>query len=122
MDRQRVILVVDDDPSVRKSTLRLLVAHGYTAIEAANAAEALAKAIEITPDAILMDLHMQPTNGLDAARQLQATDGLKNIPIIAVSATPPVQAESLQLFARVLLKPCPAMDIVDAIEAALRLP
>jgi twitching motility two-component system response regulator PilH len=121
MDRQRVILVVDDHPSVRKSALRLLVARGYTAIEATNAVEALAKAIEIIPDVILMDLHMQPMNGLDAARQLKAMDGLKNIPIIAMSATPPLQPE-LQLFARVLLKPCPATDLVDAIESALRQP
>jgi len=122
MDGQRVILVVDDDPSVRKSTLRLLAARGYKAFEAQNAAEALAKAIEVAPDAILMDLHMQQTSGLEAARQLKAVAALANVPIIAVSATPPVPEEALQLFAQVLPKPCPSNDLVDAIEAALHRP
>lgn len=119
MDRQCVILVVDDDRSVRKSTLRLLIARGYTAVEATNGAEALAKALEITPDAILMDLHMEQTSGLEAARQLKAIDSLKHIPIIALSASPPNSQELLQLFSRLLLKPCPSKDIIEAIEAAI---
>lgn len=119
MDRQCVILVVDDDHSVRKSTLRLLIARGYTAIEAAGAAEALAKVVEITPDAILMDLQMEQTSGLETARQLQTLERLQNIPIIAVSATPPEHEVSLQIFAKILLKPCPSTDIIAAIEAAL---
>jgi len=122
MDRQRVILVVDDDLSVRKSTLRLLAARGYTAFEAADATEALAKAIEIVPDAILMDLHLEQTSGLEAARQLKAVEALRNVPILLVSATPPVLEESRQVFARVLLKPCPSSDIVAAIEATLQRP
>ncbi len=116
----RVILVVDDDPSVLASTLRLLVARGYTAFAATNAADALTKAAEIVPDAILMDLHMRPTSGLEAARQLKAVESLRHVPIIAVSATPPVPEESLHLFVKILLKPCPSADIVQAIEAALR--
>lgn len=115
-----VILVVDDDRSVRASTVRLLIARGYTAFEAATALEAVAKASEISPDAILMDLHMHPSSGLDAARRIKAHDALKHIPIIAVSATPPVADEALQLFEAVLLKPCPSDQIVTAIEAALR--
>jgi CheY-like chemotaxis protein len=122
MDGQRVILVVDDDASVLRSTSRLLVARGFTAIEATNATEALTKAIAVSPDAILMDLQMEHTNGVDAARQLKAVDSLKNIPIIAVSATPPEQETSLAFFARILLKPCPSADIVDAIEAVLQQP
>lgn len=116
----RVILVVDDDPSVLASTLRLLVARGYTAFAATNAADAFTKAAEIVPDAILMDLHMRPTGGLEAARQLKAVAALRHIPIIAVSATPCVPEESLHLFAKILLKPCASSGIVQAIEAALR--
>jgi CheY-like chemotaxis protein len=113
-----VILVVDDDPSVRASTRRLLAVRGYIAVEAATAAEALAKANEVRPDAILMDLHMQPIGGLAAARQLKADDALKNIPIVALSATPPTSDESA-VFAAVLIKPCPSDEIVQAIEDAL---
>lgn len=112
------ILVVDDDASVRKSTLRLLAVRGYTVHVAVSAAEAIARAGELRPDAILMDLHMQHTSGIEAARQLKAADTLKQIPIIAFSATPPAADES-QLFATVLRKPCPSDEIVQAIESAL---
>ncbi len=112
-----VILVVDDDPSVRASTVRLLAVRGYTVFEAATAGEALAKATEVRPDAILMDLHMQRISGLEAARQLKADDALKHIPIVALSATPPPDPPAL--FFAVLRKPCPSEDIVQALEAAV---
>jgi CheY-like chemotaxis protein len=114
-----VILVVDDDRSVRTSTLRLLLARGYSAFEASTADEAVLKADEISPDAILMDLHMYQGSGLDAARRIKAQQRLEHIPIIALSATLPRWDESLRLFETVLLKPCPSAQIVQAIEAAL---
>jgi CheY-like chemotaxis protein len=115
-----VILVVDNDPSVRTSTLRLLIARGYSAFEASSADEAVLKAHEISPDAILMDLHMYQGSGLDAARRIKTQEPLKHIPIIALSATLPSWDESLWCFEAVLLKPCPSAQIVQAIEAALR--
>lgn len=115
-----VILVVDDDDSVRASTVRLLVARGYMTFEAATADEAVLRAGESVPDAILMDLHMHQGSGLDAARRIKAQDSLKHIPIIALSATPPVWDEALHCFNAILIKPCPSAQIVQAIEAALR--
>lgn len=115
-----MILVVDDDRSVRASMLRLLRAHGYTAIDAAGAAEAIQKAEQRSPALILMDLHLHQGSGLDAARQLKAHPTLARIPIIAVTATPPTWDDQLRLFAAVLDKPCPAKELLDAIDAALR--
>lgn len=114
-----VILVVDDDHSVRTSTVRLLTACGYSAFEATNALDALAKASKLCPDAILMDLHMHPGSGIEAARQIRAQAALRHIPIIAVSATPSAVAAEPLLFQAVLMKPCPADQLVATIEAAL---
>jgi two-component system cell cycle response regulator DivK len=100
--------------------VRLLIARGYTAFEATNTLEAIAITGEVSPDAILMDLHMHPSSGLEAARRINATDVLKHIPIIALSATLPPPDEALRLFHAVLLKPCPSDQIVAAIETALR--
>jgi two-component system cell cycle response regulator DivK len=115
-----VVLVVDDDRSVRTSTVRLLIARGYTAFEATTALEAVARTVEISPDAILMDLHMHPSSGVEAARRINAQDVLKHIPIIALSATTPPPDEALHIFYAVLLKPCPSDQIVATIENALR--
>jgi CheY-like chemotaxis protein len=114
-----VILVVDDDRSMRASTLRLLIARGYTAIEAASVAEAVRKAAMLAPDVILMDLHLRHGSGLEAARQIKSQPSLAHIPIIALTATPPDWDEKLQLFVAVLVKPCPTAQIIDAVEAAL---
>lgn len=116
----RVILVVDDDRSTRASALRLLAARGYTAFEATGEADAIQKAAKLTPDAILMDLHLRQGSGLEAARQIKAQQALAHIPIIALTATPPTWDEQLQLFAAVLAKPCPTAQILDAIETVLR--
>lgn len=113
-----VILVVDDDPSVRASTLRLLSVRGYAVCEAASAADALVKAAAVRPDAILMDLHMLGTDGVQTAQNFKADQELKHIPIIALSASPPLSDVSA-LFAAVLRKPCPSEQIVQAIESAL---
>jgi CheY-like chemotaxis protein len=112
-----VILVVDDDRSMRASTLRLFGARGYTTIEAANAAEAVQKAA-LMPDVILMDLHLRHGTGLEAARQIKAQPSLAHIPIIALTATPPDWDGTQALYAAVLVKPCPTAQILDAVAAA----
>lgn len=117
-----VILIVDDDQSVRRSMVRLLTALGYVALDAASASEALVKTAEIRPDAILMDLDMHPTSGIEAARQIKAKNGLDDIPIIALSSTSLAygKEEKTRLFCSMLTKPCLAEQIVVAIETQLK--
>lgn len=115
-----VILVVDDDPSVRASTSRLLSAYGHTVCEAATAALAVQRATEVRPDAILMDLHMPNHSGIDAARQIKQLAELRDIPIIAISATPPDWIHLSALFSTVLHKPCPTPVLLAALAAAIQ--
>ncbi len=114
-----VILVVDDDDSMRASTMRLLIARGYAAFAASTGAEAVQLAAALAPDVILMDLHLRHGSGLEAARQIKEKQWLAHIPLIALTATPPEWDEKLQLFAAVLVKPCPTAQILDAIETVL---
>jgi CheY-like chemotaxis protein len=115
-----VILVVDDNPSVRASTSRLLRAHGYTVCSAANATLAVQRANEVRPDVILMDLHMANHSGIDTARDIKQIAELSNIPIIAISATPPDWVYLSALFEAVLHKPCPSTELIAAIVATIR--
>ena len=116
----RTILVVDDDRSTRASALRLLTAHGYTAFEATSESDAVQKAALLTPDVILMDLHLHHGSGLDAARHIKDQRTLAHIPIVALTATPPMWDEKMKLFAAILTKPCPTPQILEAIERVLR--
>ncbi|HKR34389.1 MAG TPA: response regulator [Steroidobacteraceae bacterium] len=115
-----VILVVDDDPSVRTSTARLLIAHGHTVFEAASAALAVQRAAEVRPDVILMDLHMPNCTGIEAAREIKQRAELQNTPIIALSATPPDWTLRSALFATVLHKPYLSSQLLEALATAVR--
>jgi CheY-like chemotaxis protein len=67
-----IVLVVEDDPLVRRAALRVLQSKGYAVLDAASAEEALALLgdHEGPVDLLLTDLVLPGMNGLDLARQL----------------------------------------------------
>jgi DNA-binding NarL/FixJ family response regulator len=66
------ILIVEDDQGVRDALHRLLVETDFDVVgEAENGSIGVAKAIELSPDVVLMDMRMPVTNGLQAAKQIQ---------------------------------------------------
>jgi two-component system response regulator MprA len=67
------VLVVDDDAGVRQAVGRALAFEGYDVIQAADGAEALESVEEHSPDALVLDLVMPGTDGLDVCRRLRAT-------------------------------------------------
>lgn len=67
------LLLVDDHPLFTEGLRNLLVAHGLDVIgTASDGLEALAKARELRPDVILMDIQMPNCNGLSATRLIKA--------------------------------------------------
>lgn len=113
-----LILIVDDDLSIRNSLVRLLTARGFRA-RATGPADALRVASEIIPDVILMDLHMPGTDGIDVAQRIRASAGLEHTPLIAISARMPSPDPPLPVFDHFLTKPCAASQLVAAIESML---
>lgn len=81
-----LILVVDDFDDIRFSLRRLLEMRGYGVVEARDGREAVSVAIAKRPDLILMDLFMPRQDGFAAAREIKQDEGLRDVPIIAVSA------------------------------------
>jgi two-component system cell cycle response regulator DivK len=80
------ILVVDDDPNSRKIIELMLLSQGYSLLFAENGREAVAKAVESTPDLILMDVLMPIMNGHEATRLIKADVRTQAIPIVALTA------------------------------------
>ncbi len=68
----RKVLVVDDDPVVRKSFDRVLTGKGYAVITAENGEEALRKLNEEKYDVVYTDIRMPGISGLEVAEQLKA--------------------------------------------------
>ena len=76
------ILIVEDSATDRQFLTELLAKNGYTVETAQNAEEALAKARQLRPDLVLMDVVMPGQSGFQATRALSKDEATKNIPVI----------------------------------------
>lgn len=82
------IIIADDVTENRKLIIDLLAnSPELTIIEASNGEEAIELAKAHVPDLILMDLRMPILNGIEATNIIKSIDSLKNIPIIAITAS-----------------------------------
>ena len=84
--RKPVILHIDDDADVREVTRDLLSNAGMDVRVARNVAEGIQSALEITPDLLLLDLHMPDGDGFEACVAFRALGPLQNVPIILLSS------------------------------------
>jgi len=83
------ILVVDDEPDIRRICRILLETGGYTVLEAATGAEAVEQVRQHPElDLILMDIMMPNLNGWDTARRIRSMkrSDAERVPVIAMSA------------------------------------
>ncbi|MCL4203202.1 MAG: response regulator [Pirellulaceae bacterium] len=81
------ILLVDDDPEIRRSNTRLLEQAGYTVIVAEDGEQAVAAAREHRPDLILLDRDMPVLDGLEACRRIKEDPALAASFVALVSGT-----------------------------------
>jgi CheY-like chemotaxis protein len=81
------VLVVDDDPSIRKMILAALRRDSqYRFLEAGNGRDALDMMRSHTPDIVVLDLMMPVMSGWDVLRERSSDAVLRRIPVIVVSA------------------------------------
>jgi excisionase family DNA binding protein len=116
-----VVLIVDDDPGVRRHVRVSLEAEGYTVREAGGAAEGLALVDEERPDLILLDVLMPQVDGWEMLRQVQERYGVGAIPVVMFSGRTEEGADEAvergaQAFVR---KPFDAEQLVASTKALL---
>jgi two-component system KDP operon response regulator KdpE len=80
---QPILLVVEDEPQMRRFLRTSLANHGYRVVEATSGEEALTLARSHNPELVLLDLGLPDKDGLDVARKLREW---MTAPIIVVSA------------------------------------
>lgn len=78
-----LILVVEDDTSVRNLITTTLKAHGYRHQTAANGQTAILEASSYNPDIVLLDLGLPDMDGVEIIRKIRSWS---NMPIIVISA------------------------------------
>lgn len=79
------IMVVDDDPDAINLIDNMLGKDEYEVIKVTNATEVGLKAIQLSPDLILLDFLMPEINGFEVCRALRNNDMTRFIPIMAVT-------------------------------------
>ncbi|WP_229425720.1 response regulator [Lusitaniella coriacea] len=89
-----LILICDDDASVRAVLKNLLERQNYRAIAVESGQEALQQAAQYQPDAILLNLMMPQMNGWETLEALKAQINTKNIPAIILSGILPDAREA----------------------------
>ena len=84
--RNFTVLVVDDDPNIRRMIVAALRREGYDFLEAPNGRDALDVMRTQHPDVVVLDLMMPVLSGWDVLRERQQDPVLSRIPVIIVSA------------------------------------
>ncbi len=82
-----LILIADDRPGSRELLRAVLERSGYQVIEAEDGEQALAQARSHNPRLILLDLQMPGLDGYQVLQQLQADPALRNVPVLALTAS-----------------------------------
>jgi CheY-like chemotaxis protein len=115
-DRQRIVLVVDDDAAIRGFIAEALGGEGYQVMEAADGQGAL-DAVEITtPDLILLDVQMPGIDGWDVLRHLRAKAG-PHQPIVVMTGQYSGQERALGTGAQgYLAKPFDLDDLIECVD------
>jgi len=82
----KTILYVEDNEMNRKIVRDLLKRTKYQLVEAFDGEEGVAKALELRPDLILMDIQLPKLSGMDATRKLRADPATANTPIVTITS------------------------------------
>src|SRR5467141_4259451 len=115
------VLVVDDEDGIRQALTRFLTRLGYTVQSAANASEALAKQAEHHPQAMLCDIRMPETSGVELLPKVLAQDPDLAVLMLTAIDEPRTAIECLKLGAYdYLIKPVDLEELELSLQHALR--
>jgi two-component system KDP operon response regulator KdpE len=114
------VLVVDDEPQLRRIMRTTLTAVGYEVDDAKTGEEALEKLREFRPDLVLLDINMPGMGGLAACRQIRA-DSNAAIIMLTVHNVEAAKVEALDAGADdFVTKPFSTPELLARMRAALR--
>ena len=120
MNKLPRVLIVDDEPQIRRFLRTSLPPHGYDCVEAEDAAGALAAAAKEKPDAIILDLGLPDKEGFAVIQEIRKS---ALTPIVVLSARGDVEGKvrALELGADdYVTKPFDMAELLARLKAALR--
>jgi CheY-like chemotaxis protein len=125
LSRSRTILVVDDDPMIRKLIATTLEdVSGYRLQEAGDGYEAVERAVDVRPEIVFLDIDMPRLNGIEACRRLRSDPATAGSTIVMLTgdsgdvAERRAQDAGADLFLTKPFSPLHLLRLVDSIGAA----
>jgi DNA-binding response OmpR family regulator len=116
------VLIVDDDPVVRRMLQLSFESEGFDVLTAADGFEGLDAMRSGKPDMVILDIMMPKLDGMKVLDELNGDDELRGMPVILLSA----KATSLDVdlglkagAADYVTKPCDPIDLVDRVRSVL---
>jgi len=114
------LLVVDDEPQIRRIMRTTLIGAGYEVDDAKTGEEALEKVREFRPDLVLLDINMPGMGGIAACREIRSNLNIAII-MLTVRDTEKDKVEALDAGADdFVIKPFSTPELLARIRAALR--
>jgi CheY-like chemotaxis protein len=121
----RTILIVDDDPAIRKLIATTLEdVSGYRLQEASNGAEAVERAVDAQPEIVFLDVDMPRLNGIEACRRLRSDPATAGATIVMLTGDSGPDAErgaraaGADLFLTKPFSPLHLLRLVDRLGAS----
>jgi DNA-binding NtrC family response regulator len=120
VDPMGLVLVVDDEPSIRRVVSLLLGRDGHTVAEAKNGREALRKLELMVFDVVIADLRLGDMHGLDIIRAVRRLERQTEVVMMTASSTSDDAEKALNIGAcQVLSKPFTERQLRQSVDAAI---
>jgi DNA-binding response OmpR family regulator len=119
IDRQKKIMVADDDPGIVDAVCMMLDFEGYEVSSTVNGATVVDMTNE-HPDLLVLDIWMSGQDGRDICRHLKSNDSTRDIPVLMISASKDIQQSAFDSGADdFLAKPFEMDDLLQKIDTLL---
>src|SRR5437016_10520750 len=115
------IVVIEDEPAIRRGVVDALRATGYQVTEAADGAKGLEEAVRQGVDLVLLDLLLPKRDGLDVLAEVRKVRPTLPVIILTARGTEEDRVRGLKMGADdYVVKPFSARELLARVEAVLR--
>lgn len=122
-DEQRKVVCIDDEVEMIELVKLILDRQNFQVTGASNGFDGLERIAEVKPDLVLLDLMMPEMDGWEVYQKMKATEEMRDIPVIVVTAKAQSIDRVLGLhIARVddyITKPFGPQELIDSVEHVL---
>jgi len=117
---QKTVLYIEDNFHNRRIVRKILQSRGYSLIEAEDGISGLAMVQELKPPLVLLDIGLPGMDGLEVVGRIKADQALRDIPVIALTASA-MRGDRERFLAAgcddYLSKPIQAMELINMVGA-----